>query len=38
MQGRPHPDFLNILCGDRVDPDHVLGEILYTDEKGHAPA
>ncbi len=32
MQEEPHPDFFNVLCGDCVYSDHVLGEIQHSDE------
>ena len=32
LQEESYPDFLDVLCGDCVYPDHVLGEILHSDE------
>ena len=32
MQEEPYPDFLNVLCGDCIYPDHVLSEILHSGE------
>ena len=37
MREESHPDFLDVLSGDCVYPDHILGEILHSGENSGAP-